>query len=204
MYMTRIMLKRVPPPNIIHGIVAAAFPGQRNDKTNESLWRIDKLGDDRALIIVSTSCPDQRRIVDEIGANRFGVENDRNKTLDYRPFLGRIENDQTWNFRLCANPVEHKKQKPDDKRGKIFALRFLPEQLEWLDRQGRKRGFIVKGCDVIGDEWKVFNKVRIRAITFDGLLSITDAEAFRVALANGIGRGKAYGCGLLTIARVQV
>jgi len=202
MYMTRIMLKRIPPPNIVHGILSAAFPGQRSDKTNENLWRIDKLGDDRALLIVSANCPDQRRIVDEIGAKTLGIENDRNKTLDYKPFLERIENDQTWNFRLCANPVEHKKQNPDDKRGKIFALRFLPEQLGWLDRQGAKNGFKVKGCDVIGDEWRIFNNVRMRAITFDGLLSITDVEAFRAALTHGIGRGKAYGCGLLTIARI--
>ena len=203
MYMTRIMLKRVPPPNIIHGILSAAFPGQRNNRVNENLWRIDKLGDDRALMIVSEVSPDQQRIVEEIGADRFSSSHEKSKTLDYGPFLECIKNDQIWHFRLCANPVEHKKQHPDDKRGKIFALRYLPEQLEWLDRQGTKNGFMVKGCDVIGDEWKIFDKVRLRAITFDGLLSITDAQAFRTALVSGIGRGKAYGCGLLTIARVQ-
>lgn len=37
-------------------------------------------------------------------------------------------------------------------------------------------------------------------VTFDGVLEVTDAEAFRNSLVNGIGTGKAYGFGLLSIA----
>ena len=106
-------------------------------------------------------------------------------------------------FRVCANPIEHKKQNPSDKRGKIFALRSIEDQLDWLDRQGAKFGFSIKGCAIVNDSWISFNKVRIRAVTYDGVLTITDADAFRTVLTQGIGRGKAYGCGLLTVARVQ-
>lgn len=209
MYMTRVMLKRVPQPNIIHGVLSAAFPGKRSDRANENLWRVDALGDGSALIIVSAGKPDLRRIIGEIG---IGDEK-RDKILDYEPFLARIERGQAWNFRLCANPVKHKNENPAGERGKVYALGSVPEQLAWLGRQGAKYGFNVNGCYIIGDEWRVFketdkngekNSVRIRAVTFDGLLTVTDAEAFRAALTNGIGRGKAYGCGLLTIARVQI
>jgi CRISPR system Cascade subunit CasE len=39
--------------------------------------------------------------------------------------------------------------------------------------------------------------------TFQGLLQITDVECFKRTLINGIGRGKAYGCGLLTIGNTK-
>ena len=37
--------------------------------------------------------------------------------------------------------------------------------------------------------------------SFEGLLRVTDAALFREALTRGIGRGKAYGLGLLTLMR---
>ena len=39
------------------------------------------------------------------------------------------------------------------------------------------------------------------AVTYEGMLTVTDAELFRQALTQGIGREKAYGMGLLTIMR---
>ena len=39
-----------------------------------------------------------------------------------------------------------------------------------------------------------------RKAQFDGVLRITDVELFRKSLLSGMGRGKAYGMGLLTLA----
>ena len=209
MYITRVFLKRLPTPNIIHGLLSSAFPGERNNSTNENLWRTDDIGDSKVLIIVSGSSPDIRKIVSEIGVNRakaeINTDNKRqDKTIDYEAFLKHIENGQDWNFRLCANPIEHVKQITIEHRGKIFALRSVVEQIEWLERQGMKCGFTMRACSVIGDSWIAFKKVRIRAVTFDGILKVADADSFRLALTKGIGRGKAYGCGLLTVAKVQL
>ena len=46
------------------------------------------------------------------------------------------------------------------------------------------------------------NHVRVphQATRFDGTATIRDADALREALLTGIGRGKSYGCGLLSIA----
>jgi len=44
------------------------------------------------------------------------------------------------------------------------------------------------------------SKMTFGAVTFDGLLRITDVDRFREALIQGIGTGKAYGFGLLSIA----
>ena len=38
-------------------------------------------------------------------------------------------------------------------------------------------------------------------MTYDGLLKVCDAAQFRAALCGGIGSGKAYGAGLMTLVR---
>ncbi len=39
-----------------------------------------------------------------------------------------------------------------------------------------------------------------QGVLFEGSLQVVDAEAFRKALAHGIGPGKAFGFGLLSVA----
>ena len=207
MYMTRIALRRLPAPNTIHGLMSAAFPGKRNETKNENLWRTDDLGNLYALIIVSADMPEIKKIVGMIGADKLnlpdGNENNKpNKTVDYEPFLNNIKNGQIWNFRLRANPIEHKKQNNTDKRGKIFAFIKVEDQIEWLKKQGIKNGFILNSCYVLNDSWIEFEKVCILSVTFEGILTITDEHAFKKVLTDGVGRGKAYGCGLLTVAAV--
>ncbi|MGK5530155.1 type I-E CRISPR-associated protein Cas6/Cse3/CasE [Streptomyces sp. URMC 129] len=45
--------------------------------------------------------------------------------------------------------------------------------------------------------------VVLQTVTFEGRLRIVDVARFRQALLGGIGPGKAYGCGLLTLAPVR-
>ncbi|CAM5408528.1 type I-E CRISPR-associated protein Cas6/Cse3/CasE [Streptomyces griseus] len=45
--------------------------------------------------------------------------------------------------------------------------------------------------------------VQITKVTFDGRLRVTDPEVFRRTLTQGLGKAKAYGCGLMTLAPVR-
>ncbi|MFB7296466.1 type I-E CRISPR-associated protein Cas6/Cse3/CasE [Streptomyces rubiginosohelvolus] len=45
--------------------------------------------------------------------------------------------------------------------------------------------------------------VQITKVTFDGRLRITDPDAFRRTLTQGLGKAKAYGCGLMTLAPLR-
>ncbi|MGW2653040.1 type I-E CRISPR-associated protein Cas6/Cse3/CasE [Streptomyces sp. NPDC001478] len=45
--------------------------------------------------------------------------------------------------------------------------------------------------------------IRFTRATFDGRLRITDLVAFRRTLTHGLGKSKAYGCGLMTLAPVR-
>jgi len=206
MYLSRVILERIPPPNIIHGVISVAFPGKRSDRANENLWRIDCLGDSNSLLVLSINSPTISHIIEEIG-----VDDNRNGTIDYDPFLAQIKIGQTWRFRLCANPVKHISNSLGG-RGKVCALHSESDQFEWLGEQGVKHGFNVNRCFIASDEWRMFggsrkrgtdNIVRIRAVTYDGMLTVTDPSSLCAVLKSGIGRGKAYGCGLLTIARVS-
>lgn len=42
--------------------------------------------------------------------------------------------------------------------------------------------------------------VALACVTFDGRLEVTDPDALRRTLTQGVGRAKAYGCGLITLA----
>ena len=45
--------------------------------------------------------------------------------------------------------------------------------------------------------------ITLATVQYDGMLEVTDIDALRHALINGIGHGKGFGCGLLTLAVVE-
>ena len=74
------------------------------------------------------------------------------------------------------------------------------------ERTSREKGIVSDSARVTQSEWKIFRKgssaqkVHILQAAFEGKLKVEDTTAFKDALVNGIGREKAYGMGLLTIA----
>lgn len=83
-----------------------------------------------------------------------------------------------------------------------------PEFTAWrsrLNEAGRGNGFEVLDVRVqphrslrMKDTPTSFN-----AALFDGMLTCTDADTLRAAVINGIGRGKAFGMGLLSLAALK-
>ena len=126
-------------------------------------------------------------------------------------------------FSLRANPTVARKT--DAKRGKrsdivMNAIKPLPPEsragaraaamqeagMAWLRRQGELHGFAVETLRV--DGYRVLRPphrqapMRIATLDFDGTLRVTDGAAFVRALTAGLGRAKAYGCGLMLIRRL--
>ena len=52
----------------------------------------------------------------------------------------------------------------------------------------------MNNTEFIGREFK--------SVTFEGILTVTDAARFRETLTQGLGRGKAYGNGLMTVVGI--
>jgi len=86
----------------------------------------------------------------------------------------------------------------------------------WLVRKGSDHGFVVADLvirpDPLTGDMQRGSKLNAKgdkidlshkAIVFDGVLKVTDLDAFQDALRQGIGSGKAYGFGLLSIRRLR-
>lgn len=208
MYLSRVPLdlsKRktqiaLASPNKFHGAVEESFSGSRE----RNLWRIDTLRGRTYLLLLSVSKPDLSGITEQFGNLDTAAE-----TKEYTGLLERITEGSIWHFRLVANPVHS--IKTEKGRGKVVAHITEKYQLEWLDSQAEKKGFhlIPNTACVRESNWKIFKKrnsnqkVRLLEVTFEGILQVQNVDAFQDALLHGIGRGKAYGMGLLTIAGTE-
>ncbi|MGO4455371.1 type I-E CRISPR-associated protein Cas6/Cse3/CasE [Arthrobacter sp. RAF14] len=199
-------------PQAMHAAVLSSFPppppGQPNPRV---LWRVDRLEHRVSLYVLSLAEPDMSSLNEQAGwaTNTWA-------TRAYEPLLQRLEEGQLWSFRLQANPT---KQSLDPAtKGKRFAHVTPKQQMQWLLDRSEQRGFAVEVSGEAGPVLEVSSRIkesfgrrdphqagRESAVTlvrvqFDGLLRVTDVGRFREALVQGIGRGKAYGCGLITIA----
>lgn len=211
MYLSRVeinpfrreTIRAFSSPQIIHAAVMASFPSFGSNP-GRVMWRIDKVGSSTYLIVQSSIKPDFNHIIDQFGR----PESERKwDVMDYDTFLSGLENGQIWRFRLKVNPTYSLSQ-ADGKRGKIVAHVTAEQQISWMISKAKKYGFdildetiVLKHRDV-----KTFDrdkqKITLSTATFEGVLQIKDVEAIRHSIINGIGRGKAYGCGLLSLARV--
>lgn len=126
-------------------------------------------------------------------------------------------------FRLRANPTKQLSDRTTGRQdrllGKRVALLREAEQLAWLARQGERHGFRLLTTELSseipatqaapqanergrrpGHDGAQPMALTFGAVLFTGHLEVTDAAQFRAALTGGVGRGKAFGFGLLSVA----
>jgi len=112
-------------------------------------------------------------------------------------------------FRLRANPTRKidTKSGPNGERrnGRRVPLSGVDAQVEWLARKGEQHGFQLLQATIAAtgaaELVQSYSTGRtFQGVLYEGRLVVRDAERFREALANGVGPGKAYGFGLLSIA----
>lgn len=75
----------------------------------------------------------------------------------------------------------------------------------WLEKKAENNGFKVLSVIADGYQQHHFKKrgIKISTLDFQGVLEVTEPELFiREALYKGIGPAKAFGCGLLSLARI--
>lgn len=214
--------KLLANPRAMHAAVEACFPpASQESGEGRLLWRVDREAHDVRLYVVSPGRPEFGHLVEQAGWEQAPGE-----TTDYGRFLQGLQTGQRFGFRLTANPV--KREFVHGGRGKVLPLVGEQACIDWLDRRAGDWGFalrqgslpdeIVKegapespAARVIGREDRAFRKgsndpsriVTQRQVTMTGELQVTDPGLLRTALIQGMGRGKAYGCGLMTLARGQ-
>ncbi len=112
---------------------------------------------------------------------------------------------QELRFRLRANPTIKTRSNRHPQKKTRVPIVHAEKQMAWLERKGEQHGFGILHQRVSHPETYRGRKnggspIQLFTIQFDGVLRVTDAEAFKVALSAGIGPAKSFGCGLLSLA----
>ncbi|MBM2622927.1 type I-E CRISPR-associated protein Cas6/Cse3/CasE [Actinoplanes sp. LDG1-06] len=221
MFLTRFQInparrgarKLLSSPQAMHAAVRAAFPKPDDYERpgSRTLWRIDKPATATVhLYLVSPGRPDLTHLVEQAGWPTTSAWD----TREYDPLLATLQPGQRWAFRLTANPTHSGRKTADAKETQRFGHLRENEQQDWLLQRAARNGFTVATQRDGRPNLRLHQRqtlsfkrgaypVTLTTATFDGILEITDKDQFRAALSSGIGHAKAYGCGLLTLAKAQ-
>jgi len=204
MYLSKLVLngrnvqvqKDLSNAHKFHQRMMQAFPDEQRDRPREDWNVLFRQEVDSDVVLVQSSIePDWLRLSQGYlishAAKAWDVQADQLV-------------DRVFQFRLKANP-----SKRDNQTRKTIGLFHRPDQLAWLERQGERCGFRLRGVDVIpspnvfGLKGNGSSPIRMTTALYQGVLEVTEPRIFLTAIQQGIGRGKSYGCGLLSIARFQ-
>lgn len=204
MYLTKIDLESRYPSirraiadcQQMHRQVTGLFGADRSGGKILYRLRTDRGG--CALYLYSALPVDRDRLLPGM---RLAGERDMSSWLDS------MAGGQVWGFDLLAIPA---KKVPEEgrKNSRRRILRTREERTAWLLRKGEQSGFRI--LDVSEQECvRSFGRHRqpdgamyLDAYHYNGILRIQNEDAFRSALAGGIGAGKAYGMGMLLLRRL--
>lgn len=199
-------------PYQMHSTLCRAFSmADQKCPEGEFLWRLEpETGQENLprVLVQSRSQPDWTRIhlFDWLAMTEPAID------LRARLKLDSLQAGQRFRFRLRANPCVTRNHK------RLGLLR-LSDQENWVARKAELHGFIVPRLapsartepsearfdvrvsqeQLLRGKQHAGNGIRVYAVLFDGLLTVTDPEKFRLTLRTGIGHGKTMGLGLLSV-----
>jgi CRISPR system Cascade subunit CasE len=76
------------------------------------------------------------------------------------------------------------------------------EPSDWLTRRdlGGDISYGPPSVETVADVSSTGHRVILRRATVDGIITVADVDRLMHVIRHGIGRGRAYGCGLLSVA----
>lgn len=197
----------VANPYDLHRTLSRAFAD--NGDVGKFLFRVESAfrAGSKALIVLVQS--DETKPEPENIAAAFG-----NYFIDYRvinkpndELAAIFRNDAKFYFRLVANVTKKRE-------GRRFGIYEEEEQAKWLARKGDLSGFLplqaTKSEFTIGNKRIMENMAKSDkeipkklifnfGVRFDGILKVTDPGQFLRSYLGGIGPGKSFGFGLMTV-----
>jgi CRISPR system Cascade subunit CasE len=199
----------------LHRTIMSAFPSTDGTQgARERFGVLHRLDTDRrrsllVLLVQSLTPPDWSRLPTDYLLLSPDRENPAVKSVDQ--VYQALEPGKVLSFRLRANPSRKidTKTGPDGIRrhGRRVELVQEEQQISWLQRKGVDGGFKVLSLRVggvtkeKGQRRSPQTPLTLAGVLFEGLLQVTDPQKFMThSLARGIGPGKAYGLGLLSLA----
>ncbi|CAN5547005.1 type I-E CRISPR-associated protein Cas6/Cse3/CasE [soil metagenome] len=213
----RLVQRDLADCRALHQRIMQGFPGTASAQPRQTfgvLYRVEV--DDRTgiplLLVQANTEPDWKSALHT--GYLLDAERGRNpdtKRIDEQ--YGGLREKTELQFRLRANPTKRLSplnEKAGTLSGKRVELPDESQQLEWLQRKGIDSGFRLVsaraqpgdflGSKQTGRSANTGSDLRFATVVFDGRLVVADAERFRATLSKGIGPGKAFGFGLLSVA----
>jgi CRISPR system Cascade subunit CasE len=184
-------------PYDMHRTLVRAFVRGESDSPPRFLWRLEPGQTwSQPVVLVQAAEPGDWSFMAQVPGYLLGGEG-AVTTKAFDP-AARLVPGANLRFRLAANPTV-------TREGKRLGLVGEDAQLEWLQRQGQRLGFdmptaLVSASDMVHGR-RGNARVSLRRVLYEGVLQVCDAQAMAGALVSGIGPGKAFGCGLLSLAR---
>lgn len=153
--------------------------------------------------------------------------------IQVKPYNPQMSNRQRLQFLLTANPVitkqgnegGHARHDIIMNAKTLLKERGIPknewppltefihrEGFSWLSKRSEKHGFSVNDKEVTVDSYEkhrfykngLKKPISLSSLTFSGILTVTDPQAFLNALFYGIGPAKGFGFGMLMVKRAYV
>lgn len=183
------------------------------------------------LLVQSAERPEWDRLPPQYLLEEDGAENPACKFIGEKYAVIEAGTTLRFRLRANPTRKIETKTGADGKKrnGKRVELRDEQKQIEWLERKGVQHGFRIRGVrtinenknigkrgeqqatSVTGNSSPLLNnavdkqarppRLTFASVLFEGELIITNKDLFVDGLRRGIGSGKAYGFGLLSISR---
>lgn len=190
--------KDMRQPHDMHRTLMRMFSFEDNDGRARSsdgiLWRVEP-GDAPTVLAQSGSQPDINRLPDG-----YTSREPRTKSID--SFLESLADGDLLRYRVAVNPAVLIRAQGNNR------LRVIPaaNRTEWWQRRCPSLGIQnVDAPAVVGERPRDIHRngdaFKLIVARIDGFALVGDAHRLRSAIRTGTGRGKAWGCGLLTVAR---
>ncbi|MFJ2769185.1 type I-E CRISPR-associated protein Cas6/Cse3/CasE [Streptomyces sp. NPDC087300] len=161
------------------------------------LFRLDESPDASTLLVQATAPLDPSRLPTGYGHTEI---------KDLAPLFAALREGLAVRYRITVNPVKRERLPLEQKhqRGKIVPLAG-PEADQWWTRRATEAGLHLNAMlptpqRPVQPRGTDAPPMRHSLIRYDGTATVTDPKALAIALLTGIGRGKSYGAGLLSLA----
>lgn len=206
MYLSKVFIDFRKPKNIyqLHQDLWSLFPGQE-DKPRSFLFRVEqqRAGDGASILMQSEIAP--------------SVENEHVKLLGTREYPLTVLKNQRLRFLLVANPIKTIKDQNErkNKKGTIKSNRVPlikeEDRQNWLERKlqslAQIDSLIIRPCPPLYFYKKDEHNLKayggkIVPVVFEGVFTVQEPDDFITQVKQGIGPAKAFGCGLLSLAKI--
>lgn len=188
----------------IHACIAASTPS-----SSRPLWRMDITSHGRVIYVVSDSKPDFTGFKERYGYPELD-DSKSYRTAEYDRLMDGITAGQRWYFETVVNPtIKHQGKviplltKEDSSDGRLTTSDWLRNKMSGAARIDDML-LIDEGTSYVTKRGKYGSHSRascqFKFVRYRGILTVDNPDELRNILINGIGREKAYGCGLLTLS----